>query len=84
MTRLLPLNTPEPTEANYLRLQRDYYRRNRDLTIIFSILAYGMQIVEATVGAHMNEFDISDDLSMNWHPSFQTHFPDLRRFRPLP
>jgi hypothetical protein len=66
---------PGTNGANYLRLQRDYYRRNRDLTIMISILAYGMQIVEATVGAHMNEFDISDDLSMNWHPSFQTTFP---------
>jgi len=57
--------------ANSLRNDRDYYRRNRDLSIILAVLAYGMNVMEANVGAHLNEFDISDDLSMNWQPSVQ-------------
>lgn len=69
-------NNPEtvPGEvgnSNTLRNGRDFYRRNRDLTIIFSVLAYGLNVMEANVGAHLNEFDISDDLSLNVQPAVQ-------------
>ncbi|MBK0404758.1 hypothetical protein I5M27_17320 [Adhaeribacter sp. BT258] len=57
--------------TNALRNGRDLYRRNRDLSVILLVLAYGLNIMEANVGAHLNEFDISDDLSMNWQPSIQ-------------
>ena len=50
---------------------RNYYRRNRDFTLILSVLAYGLNIMEANVGAHLNEFDISDDLSLKWQPGIQ-------------
>ena len=51
-----------------LRSSRDFYRRNRDLTIILSVLAYGMQIAEAYVHGHMREFDVSDNLSLRVQP----------------
>jgi hypothetical protein len=56
---------------NFVRNRRDFYHRNRDLSIILSVIAYGLNIVEANVGAHMNEYDISDDLSMVVKPSLQ-------------
>ncbi|SIT76725.1 DUF5683 domain-containing protein [Pontibacter indicus] len=56
-----------------LRSSRDFYRRNRDLTIILSVLAYGMQIAEAYVHGHLREFDVSDNLSLRVQPGvFQT------------
>ena len=51
-----------------LRYSRDYYRRNRDLTIILSALAYGMQIAEAYVHAHLRQFDVGDNLSLRVQP----------------
>lgn len=51
-----------------LRYSRDFYRRNRDLTIMLSVLAYGLNIAEAYVHAHLKEFDISDDLSLQVQP----------------
>ncbi|WP_255593684.1 DUF5683 domain-containing protein [Pontibacter sp. HSC-14F20] len=51
-----------------LRYSRDFYRRNRDLTIILSVLAYGMQIAEAYVHGHLREFDVSDNLSLRVQP----------------
>lgn len=57
--------------TNALRNGRDLYRRNRDLSFILLVLAYGLNVMEANVGAHLNEFDISDDLSMHWQPSVQ-------------
>ena len=52
-----------------LRYSRDFYRRNRDLTILLSILAYGLNIAEAYVHAHLKEFDVSEDLSLRIQPS---------------
>lgn len=51
--------------------QQDYYRRNRDLLIISAIGFYGLNIIDASVDAHLYNFDISDDLTMNWQPAVQ-------------
>ncbi len=53
-----------------LELNMNNYRRNRDYQIIFLGLLYVANIVDAMVDAHMNEFDVSDDLSMKISPSF--------------
>ena len=49
--------------------QQDYYHRNRDLLIIFTFAFYGLNIIDASVDAHFFDFDISEDLSLNWQPS---------------
>jgi len=56
-----------------LKAQREYYRRNRDLFIIFSSLAYGLNILDAYVDAHLNGFTVSDKLSLKPIPHFN-HF----------
>lgn len=40
-------------------------QRNKDTAMLVSILFYVLQIVEASVNAHLLQFDISDGLSMN-------------------
>jgi hypothetical protein len=32
-------------------------------------IGYALQILDATVDAHLFYFDVSDDLSLNWSPS---------------
>ncbi len=54
------------TEA--LRRQKDYWRRNRDLVVISTVAFYAINIIDASVDAHFFNFDISDDLSINWVP----------------
>ncbi len=49
--------------------RQDYYRRNRDLLIISFVGFYGLNIIDASVDAHLFNFDISDDLTFNWQPS---------------
>ncbi len=44
-------------------------RRNRDFTIILIAGLYGLQIMDAIVDAHLIEFDINENLSLQWHPS---------------
>ncbi|MBF9254369.1 hypothetical protein I2I11_13770 [Pontibacter sp. 172403-2] len=51
-----------------IRFARDYYRRNRDLTILLSIGFYGLQIAEAYVHAYLKDFDVSEDLSLRVQP----------------
>lgn len=56
-----------PTEA--LKVYRDQYRQYVDYSVLFFILAYGLNIVDATVFAHLRNFDMSDDLSMRVSPT---------------
>lgn len=44
--------------------------RWRDLSIFGTALLYLMNIVDATVDAHLYSFDVSDDLSLNIQPVF--------------
>ena len=54
--------------ADFIRNLRNNYRRNRDLCIIISAGLYVLQIVDAHVDAHLKDYDVSDDLSMNLEP----------------
>ncbi|PKP22984.1 MAG: hypothetical protein CVU05_01400 [Bacteroidetes bacterium HGW-Bacteroidetes-21] len=48
---------------------KTYYRRNRDLFVIFTAGVYLLNIVDANVDAHLYDFDISDDLSLRIQPA---------------
>lgn len=52
--------------------QQDYYRRNRDLLIIGMVGFYGLNIIDASVDAHLFDFDMGDDLTFNWQPTMQS------------
>ncbi|ADR23720.1 hypothetical protein MATR_24240 [Marivirga tractuosa] len=51
-------------------LQR--FERDRDYWIILAGLFYVLNIVDATVDAHLREFNINQDLSLNIQPSIQS------------
>ena len=48
-----------------LRNIRNTFRNRRDLVYVGIVLAYGLNVVDAYVFAHMRSFDVSEDLSMN-------------------
>lgn len=52
-----------------LSKQAEYYHRNRDLLIIAFAGFYALNIIDASVDAHLFDFDISEDLTMNWQPA---------------
>jgi hypothetical protein len=52
-----------------VKLGRDQWRQYVDYSVLFFILAYGLNIVDATVFAHLRNFDMSDDLSMRISPT---------------
>jgi len=57
---------------NGLNKQQNYYRRNRDLLIISTAAFYALNIIDASVDAHLFDFDISEDLSFNWQPAMRS------------
>ncbi len=77
-----------PNQFNNLRTalsrQQDYYRRNRDLLIISLVGFYGLNIIDASVDAHLFDFDIGDDLTLKWEPAmmnFDNNFVYCINFR---
>jgi len=54
-------------------------KNSKDLGIILLVLAYGIQIADATVDAHLFEFNVSDDLSLqpSLHWNGATNSPQL-------
>ncbi len=55
---------------NQLFTIQNEYRRLRDLSIIITVAIYGLQILDANVDAHLYSFDVTDDISLNWEPTF--------------
>lgn len=56
-------------DASQLKYIRDYYRQYVDYSVLGFIVVYGLNIVDATVFAHLKQFDISPDLSMKVMPT---------------
>lgn len=63
-TDLFPAWTSEQ-----LKQRKDYYRGNMELTVLLSVGVYLINIIDATVDAHLFGFDVSDDISMSVRPS---------------
>lgn len=49
----------------------NFHQRNRDLAIIIAGVFYVLNIIDATVDAHLFSFPKNDNLSLNLKPSFQ-------------
>lgn len=48
---------------------RNQFRKNMDYSILFTILMWGLNIVDATVDGHLKDFNVSDDLSLKIKPT---------------
>ncbi len=63
-----PVLFPPETEENLLTVSKDKFRRNRDLSGLIFLAVYALNIIDATVYAHLSDFDVSDDLSIKFSP----------------
>ena len=50
----------------------DYWRQNRDFTILLLVAIYALNIIDANVDAHLSGFDISDELALKIEPKVET------------
>lgn len=53
-------------DVNALRSYRDEFRRNIDYSVLVFVLLWGLNVVDATVDAHLKAFDVSPDLSLKF------------------
>jgi hypothetical protein len=53
-----------------IRTFRNQVRQNVDYTVLFFIVFWGLNVVDATVDAHLKTFDVSDDLSLQIKPGY--------------
>ena len=58
----------KPISEGSLRSYRDSYRRDIDYSVIFFILLWGLNVVDAAVDSHLKSFDVSPDLSFRLKP----------------
>jgi hypothetical protein len=52
-----------------LKNYRDRFRRNRDYAILWIAVCHAVNIIDATVFAHLSNFDVSEDLALNLTPA---------------
>jgi len=57
---------------NSLKRNTDNFRRNRDYMVIIAGAVYLLNIADAHIGAHLREFDINDELTINYSPTMDT------------
>jgi hypothetical protein len=61
-----------PSQFTSLKTQlkggKDFYRRSRDMSVIFIAALHVLSIIDASVDANLSDFDISDSLSMHIEP----------------
>lgn len=71
-----------PLVQNYsssqLLSQRDYYQSNLEMSYIMTGIFYILQIVDATVDAHLYDYDIDEDLSIHLSPQMMPTAEGLR------
>ncbi len=58
-----------PNETTSLDNYRREFRRNIDYSVLIFLLFWGLNVVDATVDAHLKEFDVSPTLSLKLKPT---------------
>jgi len=51
-----------------LKQLQDGYKRYLDMTLLFTALGYTLQVIDAVVFAHLQNFDVSRDLTLRLQP----------------
>lgn len=67
-------NTVDPypnVTGQAVQAQYQAYRKNFELSLIGFLVLYSLNIIDATVDAHLFAFDVSDNLSMHWNPKIE-------------
>ena len=61
--------TNQYTDANLLTLT-EHYRRNREISALLFTLTYVLNIVDASVSAHLFNYDVHEDISLHLQPIY--------------
>lgn len=58
----------KPLSEESLRFYRNQFRRDIDYSALFFILIWGLNVIDASVDAHLKSFDVGPDLSLRFRP----------------
>ena len=79
-SQIKPNLQPLPEES--LKYYRNQFRRDIDFSVLFFIVLWGLNVVDAAVDAHLKSFDVGNDLSLRIAPGYSetaaTHGLSLR------
>ncbi len=64
----LAQDVPNTNLVRIYNLRADNWRKNRDYVILGMIAGYALQIIEASVDAHLKGFDVDENLALNLKP----------------
>jgi hypothetical protein len=53
-----------------LQVLRNQFRRDVDFSFLFIVVAWGLNVVDASVDAHLKSFDVSPDLSLRMRAGY--------------
>lgn len=58
---------------------KNSFRKNRDYSIFWFLILWGLNVADATVFAHLKDFDVSSDLALHLQPNFNpiTKLPEI-------
>lgn len=59
----IPGGNPRVSTDGLIRAQK-FYRRNKELAILVTAGIYALNIIDANVDAHLQQFNVSEDLSL--------------------
>jgi hypothetical protein len=63
-------STLVPLSEESLRFYRNQYRRDIDYSALFFLILWGINVVDASVDAHLKSFDVSPELSFRFKPGY--------------
>lgn len=63
-------NNLKPLSVESLKFYRNQFRRDIDYSALVFLLLWGLNVVDATVDAHLKSFDVGPDLSLHFKPGY--------------
>jgi len=64
----LPPDQQDPNRLRFLQRNADTWRKNRDLVFLTTLGVYALQILEASIDAHLKGFNVDEELALNLKP----------------
>src|SRR5690606_22413524 len=61
-------------DAQSLQRLQNNYKKDLDVIVLLTSVGYALQIMDAVASAHLKNFDISKDISMQMKPMVQNNF----------
>ncbi|HEX4956839.1 MAG TPA: DUF5683 domain-containing protein [Lacibacter sp.] len=60
----------QPVDPEAVRQYRNGVRQNIDYSVLFFMVCWGLNVVDATVDGHLKEFNVTENLTMRINPTF--------------